>query len=643
MGSIRQRPDSFAKSLTFATGLLFGFFISVGLGLNFLACVMFGIVVGIGVLISGSLISYLIMQTLVLAILALLSQALFWAVPNFTIEVDLFWVGYPAIILLTPLLFTFKKIRSATTSFESTKTVQFTATVFFGALVQFLRSRMPSDPLFSLKFMYLGEDNAGVVAVLARSIQSGYGPHASLFGEFMNATYLGAAGTISSFGNQENLSLLSVLTHYNMTLLFMAWIPIASMSALVLSGTRLKTANLVVALSVMSALLGLLLWPSILLGHTSVISAGLVSMNLLAVMLNRDLALKSPILFGLIVTSLAIFAGTTWFPLLPFAAASTLLALASLLHFQYVKGNKKPVLGIASVFLLLVILMLPQLLERVINSNSYLQMAGGTRNPGLILPVIWISLVAFVFWSLLRQFKDEKQSDTLGSKLFIAVLATLTLSNLYLLLTGFLINGGEFGYGATKYFLTSIAFSLPILWMISSNSAKKFGTFSLFGVSILSAVIVFLPDSRMVPATIAAPHLTPFLSPEAAADFKSSNSGVYRALSQATSQEPDHLFCVSDFGFPAPGEEVRMESYMCTRWGQSITGDETGLAWRFVPLNREPVSSLDEINRLFAESDVVVIRLVSGEHSGLSLPKKSETWWGPYVDDSWRIITVDGQ
>jgi hypothetical protein len=147
----------------------------------------------------------------------------------------------------------------------------------------------------------------------------------------------------------------------------------------------------------------------------------------------------------------------------------------------------------------------------------------------------------------------------------------------------------------------------------------------------------------MVPATIAAPHLTPFLSPEAAADFKSSNSGVYRALSQATSQEPDHLFCVSDFGFPAPGEEVRMESYMCTRWGQSITGDETGLAWRFVPLNREPVSSLDEINRLFAESDVVVIRLVSGEHSGLSLPKKSETWWGPYVDDSWRIITVDGQ
>ncbi len=626
--------------LTLLTGFLFGFSVSVGLGLNIIASSALGAIVAVGVFISGSLAAYLVIQTVVLAILAIFSQVAFRLVPDFRIDADVFQYSIFLIILLNPLLSTMRGIKSATDSIAFTGSVQLVASLMFTFLVQFLRSRMPSDALFSLKFLYLGEDNAGVVSVLAQSIRSGYSPHVSQFGEFFNSLYLVAAGAISWFAGEDNMGLLATLTHYNMTLLFMSWIPIASFIALAMSGFKVKTPIAITIVAGMSALLGLLFWPSILLGHTSVISSGLMAMCLISITLNQELAHSRPTLFMLIIVSLAFIVGTTWFPLLPFAGATVLLTASVLLYVEYRKGHRTAVAVIVVFFLGLSAVVLPQVLDRVLNSTSYLQLAGGTRNPGLILPFIWVITLLVALWVVFNLRGKSEPRSPLGPLLFALIITTLVASNLYLLLTGIEANSGTFGYGATKYFLTSITFSLPVFWMVIAHSLEGLEKLMLFGFALIATVVITVPDTRMVPATIAAPYLTPFLSPDTASDFGSARSGVFLALSQASEKKPDHLFCVADQGFPAPGQSENMDAYMCTRWAQSITGNETGSAWRFVQINRASLESLVDFRELVSGSKVIIIRFATDYDSENNLPEKSKTWWGSYVDDSWEVITV---
>ena len=626
--------------LTLLTGFLFGFSVSVGLGLNTLASIALGSIVAVGVFVSGSLVSYLVIQTVVLALLAALSQVAFRLTPDFRIEAGVFQVAYLLVILLNPLLSMVRKIKTATNSLALPRSVQLAASLMFAFLVQFLRSRMPSDALFSLKFLYSGEDNAGVVAVLAQSIKSGYSPHVSQFGEFFNSLYLAGAGAISWFADGDNVGLLAPLTHYNMTLLFMSWIPIASLIALAVSGFKLKTPLAITLLAVMSALLGLLFWPSIPLGHTSVISSGLMAMCLISVTLNRELSHSRPMFFMVIIASLAFIVGTTWFPLMPFAGATVLLTASVLLYVEYKKGRKTVVAVIVLFFLGLSALLLPQVLDRSLNSTSYLQLAGGTRNPGLVFPFIWMVILLLALWAAFSLRRKSETRSNLGPPLFALVITTLVASNLYLLLTGHEANSGTFGYGATKYFLTSITFSLPVFWMVIAHSIKGFEKLMLFGLAMISAVLITVPDTRMVPATIVAPYLTPFLSPDTASDIESAKSGVYLALSQASEKKPEHLFCVADQGFPAPGQSENMDAYMCTRWAQSITGNETGSAWRFVQINRASLESLVDFRELVSGSKVIIIRFATDYDSENNLPEKSKTWWGSYVDNSWEVINV---
>jgi hypothetical protein len=626
--------------LTLLTGFIFGFSVSVGLGLSTLASLALGSMVAVGVFVSGSLVSYLVIQTVVLGLLAALSQVAFRLTPDFRIEAGVFQVSYLIVILLNPLLSMVRKIKTATNSLALSGSVQFVASLMFAFLVQFLRSRMPSDALFALKFLYLGEDNAGVVAVLAQSIKSGYSPHVSQFGEFFNSLYLAGAGAISWFAGGDNVGLLAPLTHYNMTLLFMAWIPIASLIALAVSGFKLKTPVAITLVAVMSTLLGLLFWPSILLGHTSVISSGLMAMCLISVTLNRELSHSRPMFFMVIIASLAFIVGTTWFPLMPFAGATVLLTASVLLYVEYEKGRKTVVAVIVLFFLGLSALLLPQVLDRSLNSTSYLQLAGGTRNPGLVFPFIWMVILLLALWAEFNLRRKSEPRSRPGPPLFALVIMTLVASNLYLLLTGHVANSGTFGYGATKYFLTSITFSLPVFWMVISHSIKGFEKLMLFGLAMISAVLITVPDTRMVPATIVAPYLTPFLSPDTASDIESAKSGVYLALSQASEKKPEHLLCVADQGFPAPGQSENMDAYMCTRWAQSITGNETGSAWRFVQINRASLESLVDFRELVSGSKVIIIRFATDYDSENNLPEKSKTWWGGYVEDSWEVITV---
>jgi hypothetical protein len=565
------KPGPQSGLIRFITGLVFGFSVSIGLGISIPASLVFGVVVGSGVVLSGSFVAYILIQTIALSALAILSQVVFRLQPGFSVEPHVFQVGYLIFIAVMPFAALFPKIRLAVNSLEVPEWAQLMTVAFFAFIVQFLRSRMPSDSAWALKSLYLGEDNAGVVAVVAESLERGYASHVSQFGEFINGAYLAAGGAIEWYGDPESVGLLSALTHYNMTLLFMAWAPIASLMALGYSGIKFRIFGIITVITASSATLSLLFWPSTLFGHTSIISSGLTAMSLVALALNRKLALEHPVLFALTMTSLAYIAGTTWFPLLPFSAGAVAITFAALLQVQYQKGHKKIVLGLVTTFLLLSTLFIPQVLSRLLQSGDYLQHGGGTRNPGLILPIVWFVLLIATSWKLLRGI-DSK--SLLGAPMFLSVLGLLGASNLYVLLAGLLQNGESFGYGATKYFLTSITLTLPIMWMVLAESVKSLKTLAAAGLAIIVATLVTVPFTRMVPAAFVAPTLTPFLASPTAADLQSANSGVYLALQQAVTLKPDHIFCASDFGFPAPNEEESMESYMCTRWGGALIANE---------------------------------------------------------------------
>lgn len=627
--------------LTLLTGFLFGFSVSVGLGLNILASLALGALVAVGVFVSGSLVAYLITQTVVLASLAVLSQVAFRVIPDFRIEAGVFQVSYLLIISLNPLLLLIGKVRSATTFFTISSPVQLFTALIFAFLVQFLRSRMPSDAEFAVTRMFEGEDNAGIVEILAGSLKNGFTPQAAQFGEFVNSIYLAAAGLISTLSDSNNPGLLPALTHYNLTLLFMAWVPIAALFAIVLSGRNQKDTVKIAVLSVSTILLGILFWPFVTLGHTSVISSGLLAMSLLALTLNRRLATNHPIAYASLVTSFGLIIGTTWFPLMPFAAATVALTYLFLLYLEYKKGNVRTVVVLTAVLAVISAVFLPGVLELVLNSGGYIDIQGGTRSPTLGLIALTVLLVVIVTWKLLRSSDD---SDVSGNSLFIAILAILFLSNVYLLVSALEGNQGTFGYGATKYLLTTIGFSLPLLWTLAVDNLKptNFRVVGAAGLVLILSILMLQPDSRKVPAAIVAPQLTSlqFLAPPDPNE-ESNSAAIAKALARALQSKPDLLICVSDSDLVESGGDVNFDSYFCNRWAGSLIANKDPFLWGAVALGVNPKSSLIDSRADYGHDVVAIVRIPSYEEVPKPALDNSETWWWEYADESWKIVQVD--
>ena len=613
------------RLILFIVGTVFGFATMSGIGLDVAASSVIAAIVGLGVLLTGSLVSYLVLQTIVLSLFASVSFITFRVDQSYSIEAATFHALYLTLIFLAPSLVFLKGVRLFLKGLEGSLILQLVGSVSFLALVLFLKVSRPSDAAFALSSLYAGEDNAGIVDVLTRSLEEGYAPHVSRFGEFMNGIYLATAGQIASFGNQEDLALISPLTHFNLTTLFMAWAPIAALCAIVLSGRKLgRTAPL--TLGVMTVSLVLLMWPFIGFGHTSVVTSGLFALCLVAVTLNRDLALRHPLIFTVFAASLGAVIGSTWFPLLPFVVFTIALVVGSILLAEYRKGNK---LILAVLIAAIVVMSLSQLptVTYLLGSNTYyLQLQGGTRAASDLLVLIWLGIASFAIWQISRPSETQPNQN-----LFTLTVAALVASNGYLFLTGISTNAGSAGYGATKYLITSIAFSIPLFWMLALHGRKGISVLhnAAFGIILLFAILIAQPDVRSTAIG--------FLSPPQNVDVKVADTGVVHALKVALERKPDHVLCVSDFGFPLPGAEVRMESYLCTRWAQSLVGgDAESDGWRFVPLGRLEESYMSEVLDAYSDKEVVLIRFTDA-----STPMAvKDTWWAKYTVESWEVIEV---
>jgi hypothetical protein len=559
-------------------------------------------------------------------------MVIFRTSPTFSLEPTLFQLGYLALVAMSPLVCFVPRIKKALGSLAIPGSVQLTVSILFAGLVVFLRSRMPNDGVFALTDMYFGEDNGGVIEVLAHSLRDGYTPYSSHLGEFINAAYLAAAGNITWFGDMGELGLLPALTHYNMTLLFMAWLPIAALSAVVFSGKKFTPPITIAVISVMTAVSALLFWPFVPLGHTSVISAGLFAMSLLAITLNRKLALDHPLLFISLITSLGLIVGNIWFPMMPFAAATVALAFLALLQVEYQKGNKKIVIALVSLFAGLGLLLLPTVLGLVLENSGLLQLQGGTRTPATGLVVIWLIMLATAIGFVSSKSKDQ---TLVGSKLFTLILVVLVVSNFYLLISGYLNNAGQLGYGATKYLLTSIAFTIPLLLIPILESVRKLRLLEVvaFGAVLMLIVLMVQPDSRKVPRDI--------VSSSNKSISESRYASVAKSLKQALDKRPDHVFCVADYGLPLPDSQMNFDSYSCNRWAGSINGDESLFIWGFVALGRAPKETLEVTRDTLEGKKVILIRLTDDPQNNLAGLDVLDTWWAEYVDPSWQIINVD--
>jgi hypothetical protein len=258
--------------------------------------------------------------------------------------------------------------------------------------------------------------------------------------------------------------------------------------------------------------------------------------------------------------------------------------------------------------------------------------------PILALVIVWGLATILSTWLLTRNLRKD---IFLGHKLLASVLVVLVLSNIFLLIAGRIANSGAVGYGANKYLLTTIAFSVPLLWFVIVSYIKNLTSKKVLisGFVLLLTISITQIDSQRVPATILAPSSVGFLEPPNNSNSTGTELGVVEALLLALQQNPDQLFCVADYGFPAPNEEVSMDSYFCTRWGQSLTSAESG-AWRMVPLDREPEQQLIKVKQLISGQNVIVIRLTNAPGTKGPVLDPSGTWWQKYVNESWEIITV---
>jgi hypothetical protein len=612
---------------TLGAGFLLGFAGAVGLGLTRPASFIAGTLIGLAVLAAGSLTGFLAIQTVLFASVALVNYVVLRVIPEITISAVIIQATYYSLPILGVIVSRIPRVHLAISSLKLLPVAQFFAALLFALLVRTIRIGRPSDANYALSQMYLAEDNAGVVAVLSQSLDRGFSSHASLFGEFINGIYVASAGLIQLFGGLEDRSLLSALTHWNTTTLFLAWMPLAAICAVMFSGIKLKTMPALIVLFIMSTIQILLFWPFLNLGHTSVISAGLVAMCLVSLTLNRRLVQNHPIALFVLGLSQGFIVATTWFPLMPLAAAIVGVIFISVIQDHLRDQNTRTLFVVILIFALAGLALLPEVFERIENNSSYLELPGGTRSLGEPLLLTWLAALGVLFWT---QAKILNLRSLAGKPVFVIVVSVLALSTLFLFVTGFAANNSNPGYGALKYTLTVIAFSSPLLWLYLVSVREKFNYFKAIssGLVLIFLIVSFQYDSRAIASSFVITPQSP--------NTQVGQSGVFMALNEALGKNPDQIFCVSDYGIPVPGAELNMNSYSCTRWGQSLVGDENGQQWRFVPLGSMPEESLMEVLETYRDKRVVIVRFTDPGNPLLI----RDTWWSKYVDESWEIVTV---
>jgi hypothetical protein len=626
------------RALGGLAGAIFGYAVSVGLGTSLTASFVMATIAAIGVFLASSLASYLILQTISLAALGLLIFLTFRFTPDLVLDAQFTQLVFLTAFVLSPTLSIIPAIKKSLSGLHLSSFVQLFTSAMFATIVLLLRERMPADSGYAFSRLYGMEDNAGISGDLAMFFERGLTSQVFHLGSVTNGLYVSAANITQHFGIEESSALLAPFTHWNLTLLFLAWVPLTTLTILAVSGKKLGKLHSISTIVLGSTLFAILFWPFIGFGHTSVITAGLFGAVLLGITLNRQMLVNQPFLFLTLVSSLSFIVGNVWFPLLPFSAAITALSFLVVLSVQFRKGHKRVVVVIIAFLAITGYFMLPTVVGTALGNSSLIAMGGATRAATQLLIVLWLLIItASIFWLSMK----KSSRKPVGNTLFIAAIGVLLSSNIYLVFTGMLVNSGTLGYGANKYLMTSIAISLPVIWIAiisSKKGSRALGT-AVSGLALAFTVSISQPDQGLILNTgvvALAPAVVNQVEPN-----------LVSAIREALEGNPEHILCVSDDGQPMAVEGAQwnasqFEAYICTRWSDSLSGNagDEGMSWRSTMINSRPIETLTTVRDAYQGRNVTVIRFQSSTAESTLPLADEDTWWFEYVDDSWRIISV---
>jgi len=475
---------------------------------------------------------------------------------------------------------------------------------------------MPADGLHALNALYSSEDNSGIISNLARGLQFGfdYSTVQSL-GVFSNILYASGAAVSSGLQGVSTDILLAPLTHWNVIVLFLACIPLILMLAISLFRDFLNTEQKVLLFLFTTATTALLVWPFATLGHLSVVSAIYLLIPILALLTNSTLLRADRILYLSLVASGVYLAANAWFPLVPVS-----IGILGIVYWVDRRTTNRHLALPIVVPVLIGLLVRGWDILSAFSPEVLLSAPGGTREANVILIVIWMCLLLGAVAAWERSTKNKTAPFPLALGLIVTVTAAYWLLGT--------VNGfGDPGYGATKFLLVSICFSIPSLMLALGQSARMrsavtvfvFGIVSVFSIAVTQREIGTLLNSSIV---LSSPLFgSAKIVPEV------------EAILLAAEQDPDRIYCAS------PAIEVELSTgyagYLCSRWASSLLGsdDTSAVTWRYALIGTTPAERIQEPIDSSINEHVIFIQVGDDDED-------LEPWWDPYIPSNWhRMLT----
>jgi hypothetical protein len=313
-------------------------------------------------------------------------------------------------------------------------------------------------------------------------------------------------------------------------------------------------------------------------------------------------------------------AGSSWVPLVPLAGIALFVWYAGVLIQSLYRGPWSRVrlmiiLGVPTLFLGLALFnQYRDVTDPIGGSDTLLTAGGGT-------PIASDIMVAATFVVIALSWLANSLAVGRDRRLFPSFSTPLVWIITYvvaILLGEAWVTKAAPHYGSIKllYVVVGVALVLGFADLMASSAV---GTRRLDAAAAVAVAVLFAVTAGEGPLYVAAASHwpTPVATQPWVAVVTQAVAGNERVMCLGTTAKQD------DKG-------VNLDAYTCSRFASSLQGrdDPTALTWRFVQLNRQPVS--DAAKALKNAKDRPWKIVVIGSMGGLQSPK---AWWAPIIKE----------
>lgn len=322
-------------------------------------------------------------------------------------------------------------------------------------------------------------------------------------------------------------------------------------------------------------------------------------------------------------------AGSSWVPLVPLAGLALFVwyagaLLQSLWHGPWSRVRLLAILGVPTVLLGLALV------------NQYRDVTDQTGGSGILFiaggrtPVASEIMIAATFVVIALSWLTNNLAAGRGRRLLPSFSTPLVWIVIYLvaiLLDEAWVTKTAPHYGSVKLLYVVVGLAL-VLGFVDLMASDAVGTRRLDVAAAVAAAVLFAATAGVGPLyDAAAAHWpSPGVMPPWVAVVTNAVAGNERVMCLGTTPARDP-------------NGVNLAAYTCSRFASSLQGrdDLTALTWRFVQLNRQPVS--DAVKALRNAKDRPWKIVVVGSMAGLHSPT---AWWAPILKEGGLTFVQGG-